>query len=261
MATITKRYKGLCAFQDRCRVGPKECKFIHVATEISLQDSLILLFENIKQHLADSRSELVNEKTMMESPSQMAQNQTHVFEQVADKSVQSREIQSDTVPRSAQSNNTAHKDRATSMDEVSLTTEYTIDKTSHTKTTNLVIENECESLDATSARTTKCKGNINIADKKLVSPTKSINLIEMKDDYWLEDKGWMCQSCEKVFKLEIAFKNHLRRTELCNLSYMCGNCNADFKLDELKLHILKKPQCIGQTAILQSYFAKALTET
>ena len=122
-------------------------------------------------------------------------------------------------------------------------------ETSHTKTTNLVIENECESLDASSAIRTKCKGNINIADKKLVSPTKSINLIEMREDYWLEDKGWMCQTCEKVFKLEIAFKNHLRRTELCNLSYKCGNCNADFKLDELKLHILKKPQCRCQTAI------------
>merc|ERR1712074_111109 len=98
---------GLCAFQYKCRVGPKECKFIHVATEISLQDSLIVLYENIKQHLADSRSELVNEKTMMEIPSQMAQNQTHVSEQVADKSVQSGKIQSDIVPRSVQSNTTA----------------------------------------------------------------------------------------------------------------------------------------------------------
>ena len=208
----------------------------------------MLLFENIKLHLADSISDFVNEKSMTKNPSPMAINKIPVFDQVTDDSLQSA--------------TEANKDEATSMDEVpssTVATNFVREKNRSKKANNKIKVSE-KQVAGDSQRSEKKQSNSNAADKKLVSPKKSINLIEMKDDYWLEDRGWMCQSCEKVFKLEIAFKNHLRRTEMCNLSYMCGNCNADFKLEELKLHILKKPQCIGQTAILQSYYAKALSE-
>ena len=53
-----KRYKGICAFQDRCRYSAKDCKFIHLCTEVHLQNALRSMVEDIDCLINGSKQEL-----------------------------------------------------------------------------------------------------------------------------------------------------------------------------------------------------------
>ena len=47
MSETRKRYKGLCAFQDRCMFTSDQCKFIHVLTETNLNKAVRELIDEV----------------------------------------------------------------------------------------------------------------------------------------------------------------------------------------------------------------------
>ena len=57
---------------------------------------------------------------------------------------------------------------------------------------------------------------------KIDMPVKSV---QMQEDFWKDGNSWNCFSCATTFRLEIAFRNHLRRQEACNQQYICMTCN------------------------------------
>ena len=61
----------------------------------------------------------------------------------------------------------------------------------------------------------------------------------MVDDFWSDGNVWTCYSCEASFKLEFAFRNHLRKHDSCNQRYVCLTCDDTLKLLDVKLHISK----------------------
>ena len=89
-------------------------------------------------------------------------------------------------------------------------------------------------------------------------PVKSI---QMQEDYWKDGNSWFCCSCATSFRLEIAFRHHLRREQGCNQQYVCLTCNDLVYLLDLKSHMSSKPKCVGGKAILQSNYNEMLTKT
>jgi len=83
----------------------------------------------------------------------------------------------------------------------------------------------------------------------------------MVDDFWSDGNVWTCYSCEASFKLEFAFRNHLRKHDSCNQRYVCLTCDDTLKLLDVKLHILNSKKCIYGEAVLQSHYLKMLDKT
>ena len=87
-----------------------------------------------------------------------------------------------------------------------------------------------------------------------------VTSIQMKEDFWKDGNSWICCACETTFRLEIAFRNHLRRQEACNQKYVCLTCNDLVYLLDLKSHMSNKPKCVGGKAILESHYNEVLTK-
>ena len=83
----------------------------------------------------------------------------------------------------------------------------------------------------------------------------------MVDDFWSDGNVWTCYSCEASFKLEFAFRNHLRKHDSCNQRYVCLTCDNTLKLLDVKLHISNSRKCIYGEAVLQSHYLKMLDKT
>lgn len=75
MSETRKRYKGLCAFQDRCMFTSDQCKFIHVLTETNLNKAVRELKDEVlkisklpsfEPHSKDKRSFNVEERQMVD---------------------------------------------------------------------------------------------------------------------------------------------------------------------------------------------------
>ena len=88
-----------------------------------------------------------------------------------------------------------------------------------------------------------------------------VKCIQMQEDFWKDGNYWNCGSCATTFRLEIAFRNHLRRQKDCNQQYVCMTCNDLVYLLDLKSHISNKPKCVGGKAILQDHYSEVLTKT
>lgn len=71
MEQITKRFQGICAFQERCRLAPKQCKFLHLVTEVSLQKLLSAHMETVRQIITRSNREPNSEITLEVNRSQV----------------------------------------------------------------------------------------------------------------------------------------------------------------------------------------------
>ena len=78
MSETRKRYKGLCAFQDRCMFTSDQCKFIHVLTETNLNNALRVLIDEVskisklpslEQQSKNKRSSNVEERQMVNDQS------------------------------------------------------------------------------------------------------------------------------------------------------------------------------------------------
>ena len=83
----------------------------------------------------------------------------------------------------------------------------------------------------------------------------------MVDDFWSDGNIWSCYSCEASFKLEFAFRNHLRKHDSCNQRYVCLTCDNTLKLLDVKLHISNSRKCIYGEAVLQSHYLEMLDKT
>ena len=68
-------------------------------------------------------------------------------------------------------------------------------------------------------------------------------------------------SVQHTFRLEIAFRNHLRRQKDCNRQYVCMTCNNLVYLLDLKSHMSNNPKCVGGKTILQSLYSEVLKNT
>ena len=104
----------------------------------------------------------------------------------------------------------------------------------------------------------KIRNSVKWQGYKIDVPVKSI---QMQEDYWKDGNSWICCSCSTTFRLEIAFRNHLRRQEDCNRQYVCMTCNNLVYLLDLKSHMSNNPKCVGGKAILQSHYSEVLTKT
>ena len=90
---------------------------------------------------------------------------------------------------------------------------------------------------------------------------KCVQLFAMVEDFWSDGNSWSCYSCEASFKLEFAFRNHLRKYDSCNQPYVCLTCDEKVNLLNVKQHISNNPKCIYGEAVLQSHYLDMLDKT
>ena len=80
MSETRKRYKGLCAFQDRCMFTSDQCKFIHVLTETNLNKAVRELIDEVLRisRLSSLEQQCENIRSLNVEERQMVNNQTTI---------------------------------------------------------------------------------------------------------------------------------------------------------------------------------------
>ena len=80
MSETRKRYKGLCAFQDRCMFTSDQCKFIHVLTETNLNKAVRELIDEVLKisRLSSLEQQCENNRSLNVEERQMVNNQANV---------------------------------------------------------------------------------------------------------------------------------------------------------------------------------------
>ena len=130
-----------------------------------------------------------------------------------------------------------------------------------------VKQNNINIIEASSISLTPLKQsgtNLNIDTKSRGYYVKKRNYAQsfaMVEDFWSDGNVWRCYSCDASFKLEFAFRSHLRKHDSCNQPYICLTCDNTVKLLDVKLHISNNPKCIYGEAVLQSHYLDMLEKT